>query len=106
MRYGTDTHPSTVLLNGPAPAVRADMAPSQKPDRLSDARFRVDGRYFARAGTRFSVHGVTYGPFEPGSDGHPLPAVDRVRADFVAMQDAGLNAVRMYLVPPGWLFEL
>jgi glycosyltransferase involved in cell wall biosynthesis len=49
---------------------------------------------------------VTYGPFAPGSEGHQFPAPEQVREDFVGMWDAGINAVRTYHLPPGWLFEL
>jgi GT2 family glycosyltransferase len=63
----------------------------------------VDGRFFARAGRRVRLQGVTYGPFAAGADGQPFPDRARVADDFARMQDAGLNAVRVYHAPPDWL---
>jgi GT2 family glycosyltransferase len=67
---------------------------------------RIDGKQFARGTQRLRVQGVTYGPFQPGPDGHQLPTPERVANDFVAMREAGVNAVRTYHVPPEWFFHL
>jgi GT2 family glycosyltransferase len=75
-------------------------------DRRSTAQVQADGRAFAAAGRRLTIHGVTYGPFAANSAGEPLPEPSRTAADLDQMRDAGINAVRTYHVPPGWLLEL
>lgn len=60
----------------------------------------IDGKFFACRGRRFPVRGVTYGTFAPRSDGEPFPTHNRIKADFVAMSDAGFNVVRTYTEPP------
>ncbi|HEX6899182.1 MAG TPA: glycosyltransferase [Thermoanaerobaculia bacterium] len=49
---------------------------------------------------------MTYGTFRPGPDGQENhdPAV--VERDFAAMAAHGVNAVRVYTVPPRWLLDL
>jgi GT2 family glycosyltransferase len=66
-------------------------------------QIRVDGRMFARGDDPFRVQGVTYGPFPPGEDGHQFPSPERVADDFTRMRDSGINTLRTYHVPPGWL---
>jgi GT2 family glycosyltransferase len=75
-------------------------------DGRSAARAIVDGRAFATGGQRLSLQGVTYGPFAVNSSGDPLPEASQGAADLDRMRDAGVNAVRTYHVPPGWLLEL
>ncbi|HEV2787715.1 MAG TPA: glycosyltransferase, partial [Solirubrobacteraceae bacterium] len=48
---------------------------------------------------------MTYGTFD-ASHGAAVPPPDRVAADFAQMARAGVNAVRTYTVPPGWLLDL
>src|SRR5262245_23960371 len=69
-------------------------------------RVRIDGKFFARGQERLRVQGVTYGPFAPNLPGEPFPPPDVVAYDFARMQDAGVNAVRTYYVPPEWLLYL
>jgi GT2 family glycosyltransferase len=88
------------------PLSRPRRGPDLRPDRLAPGRARLDGKYFTRDGRRFRAHGVTYGPFESGPDGHPFPAMKQAREDFLGMRGAGINAVRVYHPPPGWLFDL
>jgi O-antigen biosynthesis protein len=45
------------------------------------------------------VRGVTYGTL-PCDDGSGFPAQQRLREDFEAMAEAGVNAVRTYVPPP------
>jgi glycosyltransferase involved in cell wall biosynthesis len=66
----------------------------------SAERVRPDGGYLACGGDAFRVRGVTYGSFLPRRDGAPFPEPERCRADFRAMAGLGLNAVRIYHVPP------
>ena len=69
-------------------------------------RVTVDGLRFRRGANRFRVQGVTYGPFAPGDDGLPFPAKEMVRRDFAQMRQIGINAIRVYHMPPTWLLEL
>jgi GT2 family glycosyltransferase len=71
-----------------------------------DERVRVDGRRFRRVGLPFHVQGVTYGPFAPANDGTQFPVVSQVRDDFRHMASAGINAIRVYHVPPRRLLDL
>ena len=51
------------------------------------------------------MRGVTYGTFiaaVPGDDGYD-PA--RADDDFARMATAGINAIRLYTVPPAWLLD-
>lgn len=69
-------------------------------------RVRRDGKFFRLGAKKFHVKGVTYGPFELDSDGHPLPSLDQVRKDFEQMLDLGANCVRIYHNPPKWFLDL
>jgi O-antigen biosynthesis protein len=50
------------------------------------------------------VRGVTYGTFRPDGLGD-FPSHEIVRADFRAMSEAGINTVRTYTPPTGWLLD-
>jgi GT2 family glycosyltransferase len=52
---------------------------------------------------KLPVRGATYGTFRP--DGSQFPPPEVVAADFRAMADNGLNAVRTYVVPPRWVLD-
>jgi cellulose synthase/poly-beta-1,6-N-acetylglucosamine synthase-like glycosyltransferase len=67
----------------------------------------TDGKFFVRDNRRFWVRGVTYGTFAPReSDGHRFPPRERMKADFVAMNESGFNVVRTYTAPSDDLLEL
>src|SRR5690348_2068534 len=68
-------------------------------------RVRVDGKFLKIGTERFLVKGVTYGTFAPQADGTQFPLRERVRLDFAAMAEAGLNTVRVYTTPPVWLLD-
>lgn len=65
----------------------------------------VDGKFLKTGTERFLVKGVTYGTFAPQADGNQFPSRERVREDFAAMAEAGLNTVRVYTAPPAWLLD-
>lgn len=69
-------------------------------------RVAVEGLRFRRGGDRFRVQGVTYGPFAPDENGVQFPAAETVRRDFAQMHRIGINAIRVYHAPPGWMLEL
>ena len=63
-------------------------------------RVTVDGKYLSVGDEAFHVRGVTYGSFAPRADGELFPEWTRVRRDFRAMSEAGMNTVRTYSLPP------
>ncbi|MGH3089713.1 MAG: glycosyltransferase [Rubrobacteraceae bacterium] len=58
----------------------------------------MDGKFLSFDGKRFPVRGVTYGTFAEGEFGL-FPERERIRRDFAAMAEAGVNTVRVYTVP-------
>jgi GT2 family glycosyltransferase len=67
---------------------------------------RVHGKAFLCAGQRLQINGVTYGPFAANAAGEPFPSPERVRQDFAMMRSTGINSIRTYHLPPGWLLDL
>ena len=72
----------------------------------ASGRVRAEGKFLFQGDRKLYVRGVTYGTFAPNDDGVPYPAADVVERDFARMASAGLNAVRVYTVPPRWLLDL
>jgi len=69
-------------------------------------RVRAKGRYLFTGDEKFFIKGVTYGPFPENSRGEPLPEDERVVRDFELMRRAGVNAIRVYYVPPRRFLDL
>ncbi len=69
-------------------------------------RVRVDGKFLALDGERFTVRGVTYGTFAPRADGALYPDTEQIRADLEAMRSAGFNTLRTYTAPPPDLLSI
>lgn len=69
-------------------------------------RPRVEGKFLFVGDEKFWVRGVTYGTFRPDESGSHFPDPEVVTRDFGAMSEAGLNAVRVYTVPPRWMLDL
>ncbi|MGE4537866.1 MAG: glycosyltransferase [Desulfovibrio sp.] len=63
-------------------------------------RVRAKGRYLFAGEDKFFIKGVTYGPFPENSRGEQLPEDETVNHDFELMRRAGVNAIRVYYVPP------
>ncbi|HEX9421470.1 MAG TPA: glycoside hydrolase family 2 TIM barrel-domain containing protein, partial [Methylomirabilota bacterium] len=63
------------------------------------------GKFLFAGDDKLYVRGVTYGTFRPNEDGDEYPAVDIVERDFARMAACGVNAVRVYTVPPPWLLD-
>ena len=72
---------------------------------VRDGRPAVDGKFLSVGGRRLHVRGVTYGTFAPDPHGRRFPQPDMVERDFAAMAAVGINAVRTYTEPPGWVLE-
>jgi GT2 family glycosyltransferase len=66
----------------------------------------VCGKFLFLGDEKLYLRGVTYGTFarHGRSGGYPPPAV--VAADFADMAANGINAIRTYTVPPGWLLDI
>jgi GT2 family glycosyltransferase len=66
----------------------------------------VAGKFLQVGSEKLWVRGVTYGTFRPNSEGMLLPEPEAVARDFAAMAVHGINAVRVYTLPPRWLLDL
>ncbi len=69
-------------------------------------RPRVAGKFIFVGDKKFWIRGVTYGTFRPDAAGVDYPQIEVVRSDFSAMAETGINAVRVYTVPPRWLLDV
>jgi O-antigen biosynthesis protein len=102
--------PGVPVSEVPAAAVPAAQAPRPQPrdsgPRPGGARPRVGGKFVAVGADRLWVRGVTYGTFAPDAARNRFPEPAEVERDFAAMAAAGINAVRVYTVPPVWLLDV
>ena len=67
---------------------------------------RITGTRFMAGEQPFTMRAVTYGTFQPRSDGERFPERNVVKQDFDAISAAGFNTVRTYTVPPDDVVEL
>lgn len=72
---------------------------------INNGRIRVSGKFFLQGSEKVALKGVTYGPFEPRSDGHGMPPDARIRTDLDLVRDLGANIVRLYEIPPVSLLD-
>lgn len=68
-------------------------------------RPRAEGKFLWLGQEKFFVRGVTYGAFPPNARGHQFPDPAQVDKDFALMQEAGINSVLTYTVPPPSLLD-
>jgi hypothetical protein len=81
-----------------------DLEPlDRKPASTKSVRAR--GKFLFAGGQKLSVRGVTYGPFAARADGTEYPGPATVAWDFNQMKRNGINAIRVYSVPPKWLLD-
>ncbi len=83
----------------------AMVRPRPDPRPGGGLRPRVSGRFLYVGDEKLWVRGVTYGTFlptAPGDDGYDPAKADE---DFARMAAAGINAIRVYTVPPAWLLD-
>lgn len=66
---------------------------------------RARGKFLFAGEQKFFVRGVTYGPFAARANGVEYPAPATVAWDFNQMKHNGINAIRVYSVPPVWLLD-
>ncbi len=69
-------------------------------------KITVSGRFFMEGPRKWRAFGASYGPFRPNAEGDPFPDHSRTAEDFRQMRSIGLNTIRVYHVPPGWLMDL
>lgn len=82
----------------PTPAtVLPELTTSAPP--TSHLRPGARGKFLFVGDEKLYLRGVTYGPFRP-QRGSEYPHPRRVERDFAAIAGSGLNAVRLYSVPP------
>ena len=74
--------------------------------KSSTKSVRVRGKFLFAGEEKFHVRGVTYGPFAARPDGVEYPAPAAVAWDFNQMKRSGINAIRVYSVPPKWLLDV
>jgi GT2 family glycosyltransferase len=63
------------------------------------------GKFIWVGAKKLLLRGVTYGPFRPEADGSEYHDIKTVARDFAEMAGAGINTLRTYTVPPGWLLD-
>ena len=84
-------------------ATRPSLAEATQVDRST--AIRVHGKFFFAGKHKHFIRGVTYGPFAQRSHGAQFPEPAMVDRDFALMGEAGINTVRVFTVPPGWLLD-
>ena len=96
------------MLNKPYSADSADKISARNAlaRRRTLGRPQVRGKFLFLGEEKLWVRGVTYGTFRPDESGANYPSPDVVERDFAAITMAGLNALRLYTVPPTWLLDL
>jgi O-antigen biosynthesis protein len=73
---------------------------------LPTGPIRVHGKFFFAGEVKHFVRGVTYGPFGVASHGAQFPEREVVERDLALMRGAGVNTLRVFIVPPQWLLDL
>lgn len=74
--------------------------------QVSPARVTVDGKFLRLGADKFTVKGVTYGPFAPNEAGEFFASPEQTKADFALIQELGANTLRVYHTPPRWFMDL
>lgn len=92
-------HMSTIERNRSAKA-GIQGAPSIVSAEISLRRPRVEGKFLYLGDQKFFTRGVAYGAFPPNLEGHQFPDPPEVAKDLALMQEAGINAILTYTVPP------
>ena len=74
-------------------------------EAINLVRPRVRGKFIFAGDEKLYVRGVTYGTFRPGEDSREHYDPQVVERDFAQMRESGINALRIYTVPPRWLLD-
>ena len=73
---------------------------------LALKRLEVRGKFIFADNEKLWLRGVTYGTFAPDAEGHQFPPRHVIEQDFRDIALAGINSVRVYTAPPGWVLDL
>jgi hypothetical protein len=103
-RSSNERRGDTMNLTSTA-AATSTFSPIQKPSPAF-SRIGVRGKFLWAGEEKFYARGTTYGPFHPNRDGTYYPDVQIVQRDFAQIAASGMNAIRTYDVPPGWLLDI
>src|SRR3989475_5405755 len=96
------TSQSTTVISLRAAAI----APNNSPALAEvEPRPSARGKFMFVGDDKLYVRGVTYGTFCRDDEGHEYPATAVVERDFAHMAACGVNALRVYTVPPRWLLD-
>ncbi|MEP6936595.1 MAG: glycosyltransferase [Chthoniobacterales bacterium] len=66
---------------------------------------RAGAKFFFAGERKFSVKGVTYGPFAPDRAGDQLGDPAQLARDLAQMRELGINVLRTYHPPPRWFLD-
>ncbi|MEK6710356.1 MAG: glycosyltransferase [Nitrospinota bacterium] len=75
------------------------------PAEAAAPRPQVRGKFLFAGGHKLWVRGVTYGTFRPDAGGDEFHRREVIERDFALMAEHGLNAVRTYTPPEGWMLD-
>jgi GT2 family glycosyltransferase len=94
------------MPNLEAPVGEAPPRVNRAPVRVASGEIRptVRGKFLFAGDEKLFVRGVSYGTFRPRADGAEYDCATAAR-DFALMAAHGINAVRLYAVPPRWLLD-
>jgi glycosyltransferase involved in cell wall biosynthesis len=67
---------------------------------MQPTRLTAHGKFFLKGTEKVALKGVTYGPFEPRTDGYGFPGDAQIRVDLDLIRDLGANTLRLYELPP------
>ncbi len=88
---------------------RLNYAINPDPDRIinNNSKIEVRGKFIFHGDEKFHVKGVTYGAFEPDSNGQEYFDIDKIDSDFAMMARSGFNTVRIpHTTPPRYLLDI
>ena len=72
----------------------------------SKERPRVRGKFFFIGAEKLYLRGATYGTFHPDETGNEYGSRVQAERDLSSMTAEGINAIRVYTVPPSWLLDI
>ncbi len=74
--------------------------------KSGSSRPRAEGKFLYLGDRKLWIRGVTYGTFRPDVHGNEHPDPHLVEQDFAQIAANGMNAIRTYTIPPGWLLDV
>lgn len=68
-------------------------------------RVTVGGKFFCQGTEKFTLRGISYGPFRPNQQGEPFPEALHLSQDLTHLRELGFNTVRLYHPPSDLLLS-